>query len=244
MKKSNLLIPVVFLTLIMLFSCKKTEDAIESITNEETADMVAYGISENSAGLAVTLEDAAELATETAQMLKSSMNELTDTSFTLTNPTGSVISYNFFVHYSYGFEISGQLQQFYLDFNSIGNYNAPRAASNDTTSASLTITGVGASDDLTINGSGNRRGTFSSKILNKNAYYSKINFVIDDVTISPGTLMLTGGKINMTIDGKDNNGRGFVVTGVLTFLGNYRAELDINSYKYIVNIDTGEVDPV
>jgi len=240
--KNSLVFAVLVLLLITLpGSCKKSEETLESITTEEYADMVAYDLSKSSAGMVVFLEDAATLASETAGMLKSSAAVMADSSFTITSPSGSSVAYSYTVHYSFGFEV--MQQQFNFDYNSAGSFDAPRASASDTTDASLAIEGVGGSEDLVVNGNCIRNGTFTSKILNKRSYTTRINFSLINVGISPDDLLISGGKVNLAITGQDNTGRGFTGNGELTFLGNHRAELVINSYTYLIDLNTGTVDP-
>lgn len=120
-----------------------------------------------------------------------------------------------------------------------GSYDSPRITSSDSGTANVTIGGLStAATNFIINGTYNRKGTFTSKVGNKASGSSQVNITVSNVTLTKPLRVITGGTAVITISGTTASGT-FNFNGTLVFNGNNQATLTVGTTVYIINTLTG-----
>jgi hypothetical protein len=223
-----------FIAILMATGCKKNEETpILDATTEEAAAIMATSFCTGNSGALTQVEDAVDLSDD--MMLKSS---LYDSSFTITSVPGALITYEYQVHYSYGFQNPNTFQ---MTYDASGQYNAPYVSAGVSADGSLNVTGFLTGDYYMVNGQSGREGTFSMKIGNQNSINGTVTTTITNFKFSKSTGLLESGTATIAVSGSTSAGRSFGFTGTLVYLGNYNASLTISGRTFYVNVTTGVV---
>ncbi|HWZ35277.1 MAG TPA: hypothetical protein VNW51_03920, partial [Mucilaginibacter sp.] len=120
-----------------------------------------------------------------------------------------------------------------------GSYDGPRITSSDSGNASVTIGGLSSTaTNYIINGSYDRKGSFTSKVDTKASGSSHVVISVSNVTLAKPLRTITGGTATITISGTTSSGT-FSYSGTLVFNGNNQATLTVGTSVYIINILTG-----
>ncbi len=179
------------------------------------------------------IEDAVTLAAPQAEKMTSY-----DSSFTIVNETGAAITYQYQVHYSYGFV---GVNNYQLAYDATGNCDAPSLSASITAEGSMTVTGFISGDAYVVNGISGREGTFSMKIGNKTSITGTISTTVSNFRYSKATGLCESGNAAVIVSGSTSGGKSFTFSGTLEYFGNYNATLTINGKNFTINIITGAV---
>ncbi|NNU34876.1 hypothetical protein HK413_13975 [Mucilaginibacter sp. S1162] len=121
-----------------------------------------------------------------------------------------------------------------------GNFDGPRLTSNDTGTSNITIAGLTSNaTNFVINGTYNRKGSFTSKVAGKANGSSNVTITATNVLLSKPGREIAGGSATITIAGSAAAGT-FNYTGILSFKGNNQATLTVDSKIYLINLLTGD----
>lgn len=225
---------ITLLAILMVAGCKKKEETpVVETTAEEAVTIMATSLCTGNAGTMTQVDDAVTLSKTT--ILKSS---LYDSSFTITNTPGAVITYQYQMNYSYSFLNSNNFQ---LTYNATGNYNAPMVYASITTNGSLNVTGILSGNDYIVNGQASREGTFTLKGGNQNSVSATVTTNLINLKVSKATGVVGSGTATIVVNGSTAAGRNFAFTGNLVYTGNYTGTLTIVGKQYYINLTTGTV---
>jgi len=232
--------------LLTFTGCKKDkENPILNVSNTDAANVVAYGLASSSAGITAQVEDAAELAATGPEGLKGTSDYTFDTTFNITNPSGSPVSYSYGVHYAYGVvtPMPAGLPYFFLEYDMEGQYHAARVSAVGNNTGSFTLTGLAASASVyTLNGSAQRSGTVTASVSSSITFTSDVTVTLTAITVDKYTYMINSGSGTVTVTGKGPDGQAFTFTGTIVFLGNHSVQLTLSGMIYTINTETGEID--
>lgn len=235
MKKNRLLLVAGLFLCIFFTSCEKDDDGNIVMSNDEAAELIAKSLSTSSYGFASQLEDAAELV-DSIHVVYS-----VDSTFTITNPPDSRVTYEYTVSYSYGIQLNGFDSEFFLDFSNNGEYTAPRTVSSNQSQGELIVSNLSDGyNNYLINGSCSRTGSQTVKINVERDFSSTINFNMEDISIDKTTLEILGGSAEVSITGTSNNGS-YNIQGSIVFHGNKAATLTINGVVYEIDLESAEI---
>ncbi|MCX6267897.1 MAG: hypothetical protein NTW16_11150 [Bacteroidetes bacterium] len=233
MKKLKTLL-FLFMAILMATGCKKdNETPILDATTEEAASIMATSFCTGNSGTLTQAEDAVSISDD--MMVKSA---LYDSSFTITSATGALITYEYQVHYAYGFQNPNFFQ---MTYDASGQYNSPNVSAGVTADGSLSVTGFLTGDYYSVNGQSGREGTFTMKIGNQNSINGTVTTTFTNFKFSKATWLLESGTATIAVNGSTSAGKSFGFTGTLVYLGNYNASLTISGKTFYINVTTGVV---
>ena len=228
-------------------SCTKEEEKeAEIFATEEIADEIAAALGSSNSGISDEIVEIAQLSDDYISELKSTLSDTlysADTSFTRTNPSGSVITYNYTFQMEYGYVFDGgKLNNFYYNGNASGSFDAPRIGSSDSRISDWTITGLEvSSSNYLLNGITTRTGVSQSKVRNKSNISSNSEISLVNVTINKSTFEIVEGTLEWSYTGTvDDQSHTYSV--IVVYQGNGVAELTLNGIKYMINISSGEIE--
>lgn len=238
MKSTNFfkVLAVNFLAIILFFSsCKKAEEIIESVSEEEAVEVVENSLSSDAGGLAGQIEESAAIVSAYTESKNEYCGLSFDSAINIVNPSEAVITY----HYNLEWDWVINCNQFQIPESFVfncemgGGYDAPRMSANDEASVSFELSDLDLSTGfITFNGSFEREGTCQSKIGEKRSFSSKIIFEAMDVKVDKATKKLLSGTANLTLEAKTSEGKTFSFDGVVTFTGGDTATVKFeNEYE-------------
>lgn len=227
---------VIFLAMAMVFSsCKKAEEMLESVSEEEAVEVVENSLSSDAGGFAGQIEESAAIVSTYTESKNEYCGMSFDSVFNIVNPSEAVITY----HYNLEWDWVVNCNQFQIPESFVfncemgGGYDSPRMAANDNAGVSFELSDLDLSTDyITFNGNFEREGTCQSKIGEKRSFSSKIIFEAMDVKVDKATGKLKSGTANLTLEAKTSEGKTFSFDGVITFTGGDTATLKFeNEYE-------------
>ncbi len=211
--------------ILFLSSCSKDDDKVETgtITEEDAVEVVENSLQEESGGINEQISTSIEIASDYADPEINPFCGLSfDTLITRTNPSGTVILYEY--SFAWDWELVCNNQQspetFEFSYEMTGWCNAPRIESDDTGNHSFTLGGLSLADESFVyNGSYTRNGSNQMKTGLQTSFTSKVTIDAVDVTISKTTGKITGGTANVTFHGETSGGKVFDYNGTITYTG-------------------------
>lgn len=229
---------VFFAAIIFISSCKKAEEAIEMVSEEEAAEAIENSISSESGGLTLQIEQSIAIVNSYIESKNDYCGMSFDSVINIVNPSDTVITY----YYNLEWEWVVHCNQYQLpesvvfSYDMEGGYDAPRMSADDFATQSLVLSGLELSSDyLTYNGSYEREGTCQSKIGEKRSFSSKITFEAINVQVDKATGKLVSGAANVSISAKTSDGKTFSFDGVITFTGGDTATLTLEN-EFVINL--------
>ncbi|MES2376352.1 MAG: hypothetical protein V4553_07230 [Bacteroidota bacterium] len=247
--KITLIIPV----LLFAISCKKSNTTSSAVTTDEAADMAVSAVATNSFGFA-SVTDNVGLNAQTLNSVSSGGQQVNATgtarqacgttladSITISSNTNSSVTFSAFYKYVRTLNCNASSQPDNL-VNAItfkGNFDGPRLTSSDVGTSSVTIAGLTTNaTNFVINGTYNRKGTFTSKVGGKASGSSNITITATNILLSKPGREIVSGTATITISGSAAGGT-FNYTGILSFKGNNQATLTVGTTVYLINLLTG-----
>lgn len=239
------IIPVI---LLAVSSCKKSDTPTENIniTSDESANIIAGALANNSNGLVAFSADIS-LTSQVLFDTGSGCGSTRTDDISHQSIAGAPITF------SYSYLIANQLN---CDANSKpdnitstltynGSYDGPKLSlvSNGTTTA--TVTGLNTSSaNYTINGELQGSGGFKLKTDTTKKGNVIMDITLKDAIITKATInsgaAITGGTAMATITGTSAKGA-FSFNGTITFTGSNNAVLALGNGAYSINLITGAV---
>ena len=245
MKKIRLFIIAGLFFGILFTSCEKDDDNNTVILNDEAVEIIVNSLSSSSYGFTSQVEDAAELADsiyqEGKKVAKNLKSANADSTFTISSPPDSRITYEYTVSYSYGIQMNGIKPEFFFNFTTNGEYTAPRITSSNQSQGEFIISNLTAGyNNYLLNGSCSRTGSQTVKVDVEREFSSTINFVMEDISIDKTSYEILGGSAEVTITGTSNNAS-FDMQGSIVFNGNKSATLTINGIVYEIDLENADI---
>ncbi|WP_429381578.1 hypothetical protein [Mucilaginibacter sp. UYCu711] len=239
--------------LLFAISCKKTT-VTSAVTTDEAADMAASAVATNSFGFASvtdnvglnaqTLNNSVSAGGQQVNAIGSSRQACGTTladSLTISSAANSSVTFSAFYKYvrTLNCNTSSQPDNLVNTITFKGNFDGPRLTSTDAGTSSITIAGLTANaTNFIINGTYNRKGSFTSKVGGKPSGSSNVTITATNVLLSkPGREILSG-SATITISGSAAAGT-FNYTGILIFKGSNQATLTVGTTVYLINLLTG-----
>lgn len=225
-------------TVLLLTSCNKNGDIIESLKIEETVALVVSSLQKSTAGLTDEIEKLAEESVENYSV-SLTCDTIYQDNYDL-NYNNTLVSANYSVNYSFEMECNeiSIPQSLTFSASSIGDYSTPRIESVDSSSSSLYVEGLQPTqENLTFSGSFIREGTQYLTVLESRNVSSEIKFTFNEIIVSKETNFIESGQADLQLTGIINNGETFVINGSIIFTGNRTATLTINGEVYELDLN-------
>lgn len=252
--KLTLIVPVL---LFMVVSCKKssnTNSTNQSVTSDEAADMAASAVASNSFGLAsiadnvgVNAQTLTSVGTGSQAANSIGTNVVrqacgTTLSDSISNSgSSSSVTFNYFFKFvrTLNCNASSQPDNLVNTITFKGSFDGPRLTSADAGSSSITIAGLTANaTNFVINGTYNRKGSFTSKVGNKATGSSVVDIKVTNLTLSKPARAILSGNATITVSGTAGANT-FSYSGTIVFNGNNQATLTVGTTVYVINLLTG-----
>lgn len=229
------------LALFTLASCDNKDDGTQvTVQQQDTADAISNSVTSETGGLARTMSQAVTYAadedvftdspalacgsTYTASYNDSYNGALYSFDYSVDRTTSLVCTDGMPAHLAF----SGQFH---------GTYDTPRMSSDDSSTTSLIITGIGPQPNVaTFNGTYVRNGSQHSKIRQMNSFTSIIELTLHDVKVNKTTRNIASGSADFTFQGQGTGGASFSYTGTITFNGNGTATLVFNGNSFTIEL--------
>ena len=229
-KKNIFKLSVFILSICILSSCSKTKE----FTQEDAADIIEKSIEKDTYGVS-------EMITKFSENLVNSYSSFPcdqyDTSYSFIY-SGPLVNSDYQINWDYTL-ICGldDLSAAELNATTSGSYSTNRLNSNDTSNASLNVTGIEVSaSSLNFNGSLSRNGNQTISINSKTRNVtSKINIELTNVSVNKSSFEIESGTGSVAISGNNGNDS-FSFSGSIVFNGNGNATLTINGKTYQISV--------
>lgn len=243
MKSLKIAIPVFFFCII---GCKKEEPeetttTVNTVTEEDAADLIASTLAEESYGETTKMADAASF-TNTTLALPTPCSYSNDSVFTVASTSGSAIAYSFSMDYYYFVTCTSMVPQkltYYMHTN--GSITAPRLNYTGHTYDTLYVDSLSASTNYKIAGKIVRDGNTSIQVRTGMDFSSNLVVTINEIYINKSTYAISSGSGSFTLAGSDSNGNTFSFSGSLTYSAGNIAVITIGAKTFTVNLTSGSV---
>ncbi|PUZ21509.1 hypothetical protein GA0116948_110158 [Chitinophaga costaii] len=222
---------LIFLALMTtgLYSCKK-DDAPASTTTVTEADAV-----ELATDAVVPADGGMVLQVNNSVMIYQTAaidcGVAKDSAIAGSSASGATPSYSYALNWNYLLTCSGVVPSL-LTFNFSGEskYDGVHMSSNDSSTGNFVLTGITpTATAYTLNTTYTRNGSQTSKIARNNSFSSKMSIESSNITVDKTSLKILSGEATIAISGSSTSGSSFSYSGTLTFLGNDKATLVLNS---------------
>jgi len=218
----------------LLSSCKEDQPEVQALSEEEVAEVLEASMAEQSGGMSLEVAFAAETATAHASACDYNASESI-------NRSNSLPPYSYSYNLNYNASVS--CNQFNIpekldfSFSSNGSLTTARLNFQFTAASGWVIEGINpAIDELTLNGSYERSGSYETDFRNARTFSSELTLDIQQLTISKETHQITGGLATFDISGTTTDGGTFSYTGQITFLGNGQAQVELNGATFDISL--------
>jgi hypothetical protein len=233
MKKNLLKSLAMFGLAGMLFTaCQKDDDVqTQSITEEEAAEVAARSVDPASGGVVVQLNTSVTIATNPVYTAPSNCGVQKSNTYSGSSSQGASISYAYSYGWNWMLTCSGTTpQRFDYSYSGQSGYDGPRVTTAGSASASATIAGLESSaSQYSVSSNYTHDGTTTSKIGNKNSFTSKVVINSTNIKIDKVTRQIVSGTGAIEISGATTAGATFNYAGTITFIGNNKANIVLNS---------------
>jgi hypothetical protein len=247
MKTINTLLLTILLMVSFTACDKEDADTPGTMTTEEAVEIVASALADDSMGASATVTSTTEISNTTLESEAggrvASCGYTGDSTFSLKG--GITIAYDYSYSYSYELTCSELMtpstMEFEISYN--GDVDAPRFSSSNLGTAAWSVAGLElAETSYTLNGSYKRSGTFESKVRNMNATSSNVELTLSDLIVDKGTYEIESGTASVSVSGSLEGKGGFQFTGIVEFLGDKQVVITISGDKYVVDLESGEIE--
>lgn len=229
---------IIFAMVILVSSCKKSEEVLQAVSEEEAAEAVENSISSESGGLVQQIEESTAIINSFSESKNDLCGMSFDSTINIANPSETVITYHYNLNWEWVINCNqSQLpESVVFSYEMDGGYDAPRMSANDIANQSFELSGLELSSDYwTYNGSYEREGTCQSKIGEQRSFTSKITFEAINMQVDKVTGRLVSGTANVSINSKTSEGKTFSFDGVVTFTGGDTATLKFEN-EFVIQL--------
>lgn len=238
--KLSLILPL-FLN-VTLISCDRENsrlDDLNTVSEEEAVELVQESLVSDVYGMGIQAVDAASLEIGSSSKSANECGVLVERSFVRNSASGAITSFDHDIDYSFRLICENDVPQMYaIDFFSRGTYSAPRMDSDDTIDYEAFLTNIrDAEGPFIYNGNFTREGTQTTRIAGKTKdFNSTLAIETTNVAIDKQTRIVVSGTSAFSLTGTTGSGNAFNFNGVVTYLGNGDARIDVNGNTYEVSL--------
>jgi hypothetical protein len=234
---------IILLSLVIgIVSCKKnqsTSPATDGVTTNLAATISTGSLAANSSGMSTNLNDISNNVLLTVN--QPCGTTLTDTM--TKSGTSNGVTYDYFLKYTHMLDCNHLNENDNIVYNLAfhGHYDSQTMSSLDTGTSTFTIAGfTPVAKSFVVNGEYKRTGTFTMKTGDKVSGTSKMDIIVNNLTITKPAMTISGSgsTIKLTIIVPKGT---TTYTAPLTFNGDGTATATINGTKYSMNLSTGVV---
>ena len=221
-------ITVAVCSVLIFSSCKKdsSNPSSQSVSEEEAAQAITQSVTPESGGMVSQSSEASAIATiYTIHPCGISH----DSSIALASLPGAAFTYAINLNWGWSITCASPVE-FQSYFKGHTTYSGTLMSSNDSSQATMNLTGLGTSATAyTGNLNYVRNGSQQSKIGRKSSFTSLITITSTNITVDKTTNIIASGTAPVTISGASTGGLAFSYNGTLTFHGNKAATLAMSS---------------
>jgi hypothetical protein len=241
-KNVNLLLTIT-LFMNLAFSCNKNNETV-NLESDEAAELIAKSISSDNGGSSVQFTDACTYSENIYNPSKMLKDDIFDTTFVIANQPHTNIQFGYTFYYQYGIRYNQTAGgfEFFLNFDTDGNYNSSRIHSEDASEGNLTLRGLEPNDEYySVSGTVTRIGNQTTAFKEEKSISSKIVFNFEDILITKSDHKIVSGSGDIKISGKTSTGQEFIFTGSLEYLVNETIILNLEGKVYTIDLNSGEI---
>ncbi len=235
MKKLNLLLFSLILTVFFIASCNKVEEVIIEMSDEEAVETIEQCLAGEAGGFTEYMESLITVY----QSTNDSCSLSGDTTIATSSSVG-LTTYSYASIISYTLNCSGLTpNDLSISLNSSGSFDAPRVSADDTAGGTSTLSNLSSGSAYDFDGVYNKSGTLVSKIGQKGNFQFSFAMTGTDIMIDKTTHIITGGTATFTFAGVGNNigGTSFNYIGDITFNGNGSATVTLSGNNHTITIN-------
>jgi len=235
------------LTIFAASSCHKDSSPTTStpvVTESEAAQVTTDAVTPSTGGMAGQVDAAAQLYSSasvsggTVSSVNSShmslystliCGTLKDSTITYASVAGAVPSYTYSLEWQYTLActIPSSLT---LNFAGSGSYEGLILSSQFNSTGGFVLTGLAAGTaDYTYTSTYGRQGTTTSKVGAKNTFTHNLTIKSKNILYDKATSEIASGTATVSLTCTSTSGQSWIYGGTLTFLGNKKATLVLNS---------------
>ncbi|CAN5202846.1 hypothetical protein BH09BAC1_BH09BAC1_01720 [soil metagenome] len=230
----NILKSVLCLSLIIftMSSCSKDDDKNDVVVTEaDAADVTASALELNSSGLALELKEITLYIENGIQTLTCAVSHDTIVTKTTTGVTTGTATLN--LTYLLNCDSIGDPISLKITGTTSGNYNGPRTEGTHTGSRDL-LFAPNSNDELLVNGTFIRTGSFTSKVRTLNSYTATVTVTATNLLITGIDGIIKGGTATVNAKTSVTGGNDFEFNGTVVFNSAGVATLTINGTQYTI----------
>jgi len=229
--------------LVGIASCKKSQIAAITASNDDAAIILGNTLAGNNYGMNNLSTDVSLDVLSLMTKNLSCGQSVTD-SIVRKNAPGTIATYTYKVKYTnkLNCNTNNQADNLTNTVSYSGSFSGPRITITNTGGASYKIAGLTtAATNHSFNGTYESNGSYKFKNDTTNRGTVKILFTVSNLIISKANNTVTGGTANVMITGTSTKKSTFTYNGTLTFNSAVAATLTLNGFNYIIDLITGEV---
>lgn len=218
--------------LVGVSACKKDNNNSSTnatVTEADAAELTTDAITPSTGGYDAQVN--ASVTIYVAASAKFTCGEKKDTTISYSSPTAIIPNYAYSLSWNYELDCnSGIPSQFAFNFTGASKYNGALMSSSDNSTGAFAIANPGiTSSNYTFNSSYERSGKQTSKVGYQKTFTSDFKLTSSNILISKTTQDIVSGTATVTITGTSSTGSSFHFNGTITFQGNKKATLTLNS---------------
>ena len=210
-------------------SCKKdsTGTSAETVTEADAAELTTDAITPETGGMTAQLSS----STTIEKTVALSCGVSKDSTIIKSSAAGASPSYSYNLNWNYMLTCNGIIpSQLAFNFTGSGSYDGVRLSSKDNSQGSFTLTGLPpTSSQYLFSSTYTRAGTTTSKIARQYTFTSNIKITSSNIAVDKTTQQIVSGTAAVTIAATSTSGKTFNFNGTVTFLGNKKATIVLNS---------------
>lgn len=228
-KAAKGLLALTIITLASVTACKKDANSTTSatVTEADAVELTTDAIQPATGGMAIQANSSVEIYSTASTKLACGVAK--DTTITGASVTGAVPAYSYSLNWNYKLVCDASPQTFTFNFTGSSTYSGLLMSSNDASTGTFTVSTTPSAANYTVNTSYERKGTQTSKVGQQKGFASDLKVTSSNVLISKTTNQIVSGTGAVSITGSTTGGKSFSFGGTITFLGNKKATVVLNS---------------
>jgi len=226
-----------FAAFVLLSSCKKADEVVQAVSEEEAAEVIEYAVSSESGGMSEQVQTATDLISY-CETLVGYCGMSYDSAISIVNPTGATIVYSYDFSWNWVLSCNNQYlpDKFAFSYELNGMYDSPGISSQGDGSSSLELSGLSAGNTYySLKGSYIRNGTNQSKVGQKRSFTSKATIDVSNVLVDKTTGKFMSGTAEISFRAETSDGRTLTYDGTITFTGGDTATLKLEN-EYTIQL--------
>lgn len=219
-------------------ACKKDDKVtIPAVSEGEASEVLSNAILDQRGGVmfqttnALTVADTYSNRVAGAKQSDECGQTKTGVAINLSSQAGATYEYKFIWNWNYKLDCTTEKEVKSITVNYEGRikFGAAEGSVDDTSSATLKISGLDADTVLTVNQTFSRTGTLKLGSELSKTFKTEITYAATDVKISKRTKKITSGTAVINISGISLTGGVFSYSGTITYSGSNKGTLKLKS---------------